>query len=178
MTTTIKTKVQISEVELLTILLGIVRPTFTNILYRIKVRMNKTDNPFFEKVFKTTRGNFFIGGTYEDMVNVRMEKEGIEPTFESLECKVGKHFEGSKCVLFNEKLNRHYLQYFIFPTSKHTSVYEFEGDFVERDLFRSYEVKKSDSSRQPQENKHKPQSLMLSSILEITLNGTTYEVVH
>lgn len=178
MVTKIKTRIQISENELLDILMNVTKPTFTNILYRVKVRMNKTDNPYFEKVFKTTRGNFFIGGTYQDMVNTRMEKEGIEPNFESLECSVGKHYEGSKCVQFNEKLNRFYLQYFTFPqTSKLESVYEYEGNFIDRELFRSYEVKKSESSRQPQENKHIPQSLMLSSIMEISLNGNIYEVV-
>jgi hypothetical protein len=137
--------------------------------------MNKGGNPYYERVFKKSVGNYFIGGSYEDMVNVRMGKEGMEPTFESKECSVGNHI--SKCVQYNEKLDRNYLQYFIFPTSKPKSEFEFEGNSIERELFRSYEVKKSETSRQPQENKHKPQSFGLSSIKEITLNGQKYRVI-
>ena len=165
----------ITQEELLTLLMNVDRPTFTNIVSRTKVRMNKGGNPYYERVFKKSVGNYFIGGTYEDMVNVRMGKEGMEPTFESKECSVGTHI--SKCVQFNEKLNRNYLQYFIFPTSKPKSEFEFEGNSIERELFRSYEVKKSETSRQPQENKHQPQSFGLSSIKEITLNGQKYRVI-
>lgn len=170
-----KQRISVTEQELLTILMGIEKPTFTYIVSKTKVRMNKGGNPYYEKITKHSKGQYFIGGTYEDMVNTRCVKEGIEPNFESEECKVGEHI--TKCVQFNEKFQRYYLQYFIFPTSNIKSEYIFEGDRIERELFRSHEVKKSESSRQPQENKHKPQSFMLSSIEEITLNGTEYVVI-
>jgi len=170
-----KQRVFVTEQELLTVLLNVNKPTFTHIVTNTKVRMNKTGNPYFDKVTKHSKGNYFIGGSYEDMVNTRCVKEGIEPNFESEECSVGQHI--SECVQFNENLQRYYLQYFIFPTSNIKSEFTFEGDSIERELFRSYEVKRSDSSRQPQGNKHQPQSLMLSSIREITLNGTEYVVI-
>ena len=168
-------EMNITKDELLQILLEVNKPTFTNIMYRIKVKMNKTNNPYLDKVFKTTKGNFFIGGTYEDMVNERMKKEGLQPTFTSEECSVGEHI--SKCVQFNENHNKHYLQYFSFDNSIHSTEYEFEGRSIDRELFRSFEVKKSETSRQPQENKHKPQSLTIDNIRKITLNGTRYNVV-
>lgn len=170
-----KQRVFVTERELLTILMSIDKPTFTHIVSKTKVRMNKGGNPYFDKVTKHSKGNYFIGGSYEDMVNTRCVKEGIEPNFESQECSVGEHI--TKCVQYNENLQRYYLQYFIFPTSNIKSEYTYEGDSIERELFRSYESKKSESSRQPQENKHKPQSFMLSSIEEMTLNGTEYVVV-
>jgi hypothetical protein len=37
-------------------------------------------------------------------------------------------------------------------------------------------VKKSEKSRQPQDNKHQPQSLTTTNIKEITLEGVHYEV--
>lgn len=164
----------INQNDLLTILMNVENPTFVNIISQTKVRMNKTDNPYFEKIKKTSKGNYFIGGSYEDMVNVRMKKEGMLPTFKSEENKVGEHV--TKCVQFNEKLNKYYLQYFIFETSNVKSSYEFEGNEIERELFRSYEVKKSQTSRQPQENKHQPQSLSVENIKEISLNGVHYVV--
>lgn len=158
--------------ELLNVLLEVEKPTFTNIVYRVKVRMNKTNNQYFDKVFKTTKGNFFIGGTYEDMVNERMKKEGLQPTFESKESTIGEHV--TKCVQFNENHNKFYLQYFTFDNSYHSTEYEFEGRNIDRELFKSFEVKKSETSRQPQEKKHKPKSLMVENIKSISLNGMKY----
>jgi hypothetical protein len=171
-----KSIIKVTENEMLEILLSVDKPTFTNIKSRISQKMKKTDNPYFEKVFKTSVGNYFIGGSYEDMVNKRMEKEGIEPTFKSKECSVGGHVEGAKCILHNQNLGKHYLQYFIFETSNIKSTYEFEGNEIEKQLFESYIAKKSETSRQPQENKHRPQTFMLSSILEISLNGNRYVI--
>lgn len=169
-----KQTLTIGQQELLTLLMNVEKPTFTNIVSNTKVRMNKGNNPYFDKVVKSSKGNYFIGGSYEEMVNTRMGKEGMEQNFESKECSVGEHV--GKCVQFNEKLNRHYLQYFSFETTKPKSEFEFEGNYIDRELFRSFEVKRSEVSRQPQENKHQPQSFMLSSIREITLNGTKYVI--
>jgi hypothetical protein len=127
-------------------------------------------------VVKKSKGNYFIGGSYEDMVNTRMVKEGLQPTFESMECSVGQKVEGSTCLQFNEKLNRHYLQYFIFPTSNIKSEFIFENNSIEKVMFEDYLVKKSESSRQPQDNKHTPQSFKIESIKEISLNGNHYIV--
>ena len=174
--TNVKEQVMINQEELLTLLSNVVKPTFTHILSETIPKMNKTNNPYFDKVTKVSKGNYFIGGTYEDMVIIRMEKEGMEGSFESKENKIGTHVEGTKCVLFNEKLNRHYLQYFIFPTSKIKSEYQFEGNSIDKLIFESYLVKKSNTSRQPQENKQNPQSLMLKNIKEISLGGIKYIV--
>lgn len=174
--TTPKNIIKITRDELLVLLMNVDKPTFTNILSVTVPKMNKRNNPYFEKVFKTSTGNYFIGGTYEDMVNTRMVKEGLEPNFESMECNVGQKVEGSKCLQFNENLNRYYLQYFIFFTSNIKSEYTFEGNPIDKVLFESFLSKKSETSRQPQEDKHKPQSFKIESIKEISLNGNRYIV--
>jgi len=165
---------KITQQELLTLLMNVEKPTFTNVVSEVIPKMNKTGNPYFGKVVKKSKGNYFIGGSYEDMVNVRMEKEGMEPTFESKECSVGTHI--SKCVQYNENTKKHYLQYFTFETSKPKSTFEFEGNEIDKQLFESFMVKKSEKSRQPQDNKHQPQSLTISNIKEISLGGVHYEV--
>ena len=176
MTTLVKERIRITHNELISLLSQVERPTFTHIVSLTKPKMRSTNNPYFDKVNKTSKGKYFIGGSYEDMVNNRMVKEGIEPTFESKECSVGSHLEGTKCVLFNEKLNKHYLQYFIFPTSNIKSEFEFEGNSIDKQIFESYLVKKSETSRQPQENKHLPSTLTTTNIKEISLNGVVYVV--
>jgi hypothetical protein len=75
-----------------------------------------------------------------------------------------------------EKLNKHYLQYFIFPTSNIKSEFEFEGNSIDKQLFESYISSKSNTSRQPQENKHLPSTLTTTNIKEISLNGVVYVV--
>jgi hypothetical protein len=165
---------KITHEELLVLLMNVEKPTFTNVVSEVIPKMNKTGNPYFGKVVKKSKGNYFIGGSYEDMVNKRMEKEGMEPTFESKECSVGTHI--SKCVQYNDNTKKHYLQYFTFETSKPKSTFEFEGNEIDKQLFESFMVKKSEKSRQPQDNKHQPQSLTTTNIKEITLEGVHYEV--
>jgi len=165
---------KITHEELLVLLMNVDKPTFTNVVSEVFPKMNKTGNPYFGKLVKKSKGNYFIGGSYEDMVNKRMKKEGMEPTFESKECSVGTHI--SKCVQYNENTKKHYLQYFTFETSKPKSTFEFEGNEIDKQLFESFMVKKSEKSRQPQDNKHQPQSLTTTNIKEITLEGVHYEV--
>lgn len=168
-----ETKV-ISEVEMIEIFKSVESSTFVNILSKTKVRMNKTNNPYFDKVTKVSKCNYLIGNEYETRVQTNESKEGHEKTFESEENKNGKHV--SKCVLFNEKLNKYYLQYEFFKENKPTTEYIFENDNIGKELFESYLVKKSDSSRQQQERKVLFQSFSMSSINEFTLGGTHYVV--
>jgi len=169
-----KQTMNISYQELITLLMGVKRPTFTHILSKTKPKMNKTNNIYYDKVEKISKGTYFIGGNYEDMVNTRMFKEGLEPNFESKECSVGQKVEGSICLQFNDNLNRHYLQYFTFPTSHIKSEYIFMGNPIEKVMFEDFLSKSSTTSRQPQENKHKPKSFTCTNIREITLEGVHY----
>ena len=170
-----KNVIKVTEKEMLEILMNLDKPSFTNIKSRTKVRMNKTGNPYFDQVWKTTEGNYFIGGDYEKMVNTQIKKEDLEGVdFKSQECKVGNHV--SKCILYNEKLDTYYLQHYVFREVPLKSTYEFEGNEIERQLFQSYEVKKSESKSQPQERKIVPPSFKMSSILEMSLNGNRYVI--
>jgi hypothetical protein len=166
--------VQINQNELLEILMNWNEPTFVHIVTETEPTMTKTGNPYLG-VKKLMRGTYFIGGTYEDMVITRMKKEGIRGTFKSEKCSVGEHV--TKCVQFNEKLNRYYLQYFSFPSSKIKSKFIFEGNEIEKTLLEGYLKKRSETSRQPQENKHDVKSFMLKNIKFITLNKVKYQVV-
>lgn len=168
-----ETKV-INETEMLTILMNVEKSTFINIVSKTKVRMKKTNNPYFDKVFKVNKCNYLIGNEYESRVNNNDLKEGGEGTFKSEENKVGNHV--TKCVLFNEKLNTYYLQVERFVEIKPNVTYIFEGNEIDKTLFESYLNKVSESSRQPQERKVLPQTFMLSSINEFTLGGTHYVI--
>ena len=48
-------------------------------------KMNKKGNPFFGRVKKATYlSNVALGYNYENVVNNRLEKQGLEPTFKSV----------------------------------------------------------------------------------------------
>lgn len=167
-----KQTLTIGQQELLELLMNVDKPTFVNIISQTIPSMKKTNNPYLDKLVKISKGNYFIGGTYEDMVNTRMKQEGMEQTFESKECSVGNHV--TKCVQYNDNTNKHYLQYFSF--SKPKSTFVFEGNEIEKQMFESYLTKKSSTSRQPQEKKHQVQSFKIESIKEISLNGNHYVI--
>jgi hypothetical protein len=169
-----KQTLNVNQQEMLEILSNVEKSTFIHLVTETKVRMNKTNNPYFDKVKKLQKGTYLIGNEYETRVQTNEGKEGLEKQFESEENKVGTHV--SKCVLFNEKLNSYYLQYEYFKESNVQISYEFEGNEIDKNLFESYLVKKSESSRQEQQRKVFFQSYKLDSIKEFTLNGTKYVV--
>ena len=169
-----KQTLTINEQELLTLLKGIDKSTFINVVSCTNVRMNKKNNPYFDKVKKVTKSNYLIGNDYETRVQSNEGKEGLEKSFESVECSIGVHV--SKCVLFNEKLNTYYLQYELFKESNPTTEFIFDGNHIEKEVFNEYLVKKSSTSRQTQERKVLFQTFKLPSIEEITLGGTHYKI--
>jgi len=174
MITTLKPIVSVTELELIHICMGIDKPTFVNIWTKTKVRMNKTGNLYHDKVYKFTKGNYLLATDYEKRVIVEGGKEGLDmSTFKSEECTVGEHV--SKCVLRNRNDNtKFYLQYEVFKETKLQVDYEYNGNSIDRALFQSFEIKKSQSKKQPQKRKVTKPSFSFSSILEMTINGTRY----
>ena len=168
--------------ELVSILNTIEKPTFVNIVSETIVKMNKgktkegnkEENPYHNKVVKMRKGNFFIGSDYEKRVGETDKKEGGEGTFKSQESKVGVHI--SKCVLFNEKLNKYYLSHERFPEVKPKSEFIFEGNTIDKVLFDKWISESGNYENQPQEKKVKVMSVTTTNIREISLEGTKYIV--
>jgi hypothetical protein len=181
-TTNVKEVVTINQLELISILNTIEKPTFTHIVSETIVKMkkgktkegNKENNPYHNLITKVKRGRFLIGSDYEKRVITNDLKEGGEGTFKSQESKVGVHI--SKCVLFNEKLNKYYLSHERFPEVKPKSEYFFEGNTIDKMIFDKWISDSGNYENQPQERKVEWTTLTLSNIKEISLNGTKYIV--
>ncbi len=165
-------EVMISKMEMLEVLKEVNKSTFINLVTETKVRMNKTNNLYFDKVFKRSKSNFLIGNNYEDRVITNERKEGLEGNFVSEENKVGTHI--SKCVLFNEKTQSYYLMVERFDEIKPQVEYIFEGNSIDKTLFESFMTKYYESKKQEQERKVFVISYKLDSIKEFTLGGTKY----
>lgn len=160
--------------ELTEILKNVERGTFAFFEIRTIPTMNKTGNPFFNLVTKITRGNILIGGRVDGDEISQYQKRVINKTgnvdFVPEQNNVGNHIEGS-CVLFNEKLNRYYLQYEWFNEVLPKAVYEFEGNPIEKQMF-------SDFMRAYVPNKYgvNVQSVKMENIKEIHFNHIHYIV--
>ncbi len=171
---------KISQKELVEILNTIEKPTFTHIVSETIVKMNKEKtkegnkepNPYHNKVVKLKKGRFLIGSDYEKRVQGNDIKEGGEGNFKSQESKVGVHI--SKCVLFNEKLNKYYLSHEKFPEVKPKSEFIFEGNEIDKMIFDKWISESSNYENQPQERKVEWTTLTISNIKEISLEGTKY----
>lgn len=166
----------ITQNELLEILNSVEKSTFVNLVTETKVRMNKTGNPFFDKVTKKSKSNFLIGNDYGIRVTNNEKKEGIEGNFEVEEMKGKKHV--SKCVCIDTKTESvYYLMVERFDEIKPQVEYTFEGNSIEKTLFESYMVKVSESKKQVQEKKVSVLTFKISNIKEISINKEKYQVV-
>jgi hypothetical protein len=137
--------------------------------------MNKRNNPYYDKVVKRSKCNYLIGNDYEKRVNNNYTKEELNPTFQSEECKVGNHI--SKCVLFNERSNSHYLMVERFDEIKPQVDYTFEGNEIDKQVFQDYMTKVYESQKQEQERKVKVITFKMENIKEVSLEGNHYIVV-
>ena len=160
--------IEVNTNELTNILKGVMRGTFSNFEIHTIPSMNKTNNPFFNKVTKVTKGNILIGGDYQK----RVINNTDNPNFVPEKCNVGEHIGEGNCVIHNEKLGRDYLQYEWFEEVLPKSEFFFEGNKIDKQMFVDYMVKKSF-------NKYgvNIQSVKIDNIKKINFDHIHYVVV-
>jgi hypothetical protein len=167
---------QITQTELIEILKGVEKSTFIHLVTTTPVGMNKTDNPYYERVIKKSSCNFLIGNDYEKRVNTNITKEDIETTFKSGELSGKEHI--SKCVLIDTKTrSKFYLMVERFVEIKPKVEFIFEGNPIEKILFESYLKKVSENKSQPQEKKVIVNTPLIENIKQITINKEVYEII-
>jgi hypothetical protein len=166
----------ITKKELIELLNGIEKSTFVNLTTETKVRMNKTNNPYFDKVIKRSKGNFLMGNDYGTRVITNEKKEGFEGNFEVEEMKGKKHV--SKVVCVDTKTESvFYLMVERFDEIKPKVEYIFEGNEIEKTLFESFMTKVYESQKQVQERKVNVLTYKIENIKEISFGKEKYKVV-
>ena len=179
-----QTIVKLSVNELVNVLKQVEKSTFINVTMDTEPKMNKTNNPFYDKeskkfsVRKVTNCNYLIGNDYETRVESNMEKEGVDGTFEAFKPSGKTHV--SKCVLVDDKTQSvHYLMVERFDEVKPKVEYLKNGEPMnETDLrlLNDFLVKSSESSRQEQDRKVMVITPKIENIRELSLNGIHYVV--
>lgn len=94
-------------------------------------KMNKKGNPFFGRVKKATYiTNVALGYTYENVVNNRLDRKGLESNFESEKPK-GKSWLEFPYLLVSDKDNtQQYLRTTMRKNSKIDNIYLLDGKIV------------------------------------------------
>ncbi len=172
----VKAPITINQSELIELLNDVKSSTFVHLVTETKVRMNKTNNPYFDKVIKRSSTNYLMGNDYEKRVLSNEKKEGInESTFEVEEMKGKKHI--SKVVCVDTKTESvHYLMVERFDEIQPKNEYFFEGNGIEKTLFESFMTKVYESKKQKQERKVMVITPKIENIREITFGGNKYIV--
>jgi hypothetical protein len=165
----------ITSSELVEILQNLDKPTFANVVSETVVKMAKTNNPYFESIIKHTKQNLLLCADYESRVNNNLLKESKENDFVADINKVGSHV--SKCVLWNEKTQKFYLQYERFLEIKPQVFYTYNGVEIDKEKFLQYMPKNYQANTQSELDKKVIfQTFKIESIKEITLNKVKYIV--
>jgi len=153
--------------ELTEILKSVVRGTFAYFEINTIPSMNKTGNPYYNRVTKITKGNILIGGDYQKRVIKNTGNEDFVPERNN----VGEHTGEGSCVIYNEKYDRYYLQYEWFEQVIPKATYKYEGNPIEKQMF-------SDFMRAWTGNKYNVnvQSVKMENIKEIHFGHVHYVV--
>ena len=151
--------------DLVEVLKGQKKGTFSNFHIETVPTMNKTDNPYFGKVTKVTKGNILLGCSYK----TRVINETNDVDFVPETNKVGGHVGDGLCILYNENKDRYYLQYEWFEEVTPKSEYFFEGNPIEKRMFESFM-----GTYTPNPKGVNVLSVGVNNIKEITLNKVRY----
>lgn len=157
--------VELSSMELLTILMNQEKGTFCFLHMETVPSMRKTNNPYFNRVTKITKGNVLLGCNYQ----TRVSNNTKNPDFKPEENKVGEKV--TKCIRHNEKFDRYYLDYEWFNEVRPKSEYVCDGDPIEKEMFESFM-----SQYVPNKYGVNHQSVTVTNIKEIHFNGNEYIV--
>lgn len=171
-----KKRMKISRPDFVKVMDSVQGGTFVRVKKRTLVRMNKTGNPYYGEVYKTSEGIGQIGNVYEKRIHTNQGKEGQDQDF-----KVGRNRVGdthkNRVITHNTKLNKDYFMYEWFFKKPHRNSFEFKGNLIDKQLFESWVIKSNGYSTQPVDTKVMVLQPELTNIIEVTHRGTIYELI-
>ena len=140
--------------------------------------MNKTGNPYFGRLRKLSKVNVSIGAIYENGVNRQAGREGNEDAGEFVAAPLayGEWLVPHKLILHKGEIQ---VRATMTQNVKPEVSYLYDGEPIETALVEPYLKKKAVSRRQEDFGNEKqviPRNYKLSSIKEITINGTHYTI--
>lgn len=145
------------------------------IIATTKENMNKTNNPYHDRVTKRQQSNVIINFSYEKAVNKRLEKEGKEADFVPHQRKWGERLPNTPIVFHN---NTYYLEAGFLTKNTPKVEYFLDGEPSDKAVFETYLKSKESSSASTQglenENEVVLRDFKIDSVEEIRMNGKIY----
>lgn len=138
-----------------------------------EVKMNKTNNPFYDRVQKKQKSNVFINFDYAAAVNRKLLKEGKEAEFVAKPRKWGEKLPGTPLVFYKEE---YYLEA-RFLNNEPKVEYLVDGQITEKAVLETYLPVKNTASIKEHQGLDEEiiiRDFKVKNIHEITLNGTHY----
>jgi hypothetical protein len=172
-----KKRVKISRPDFVKVMDSVKSGTIVRVKSRTPVtNWNKTGNPYYGKVFKTSEGIGMIGNVYETRINNNLEKEGKDKDFKVGRNKVGD-IHKNRVITYNSNLKQDHFMYEWFFKKPHRKSFEFEGKTIDQKMFESFLKPHNGYSTQPTDKKVMVLQPNLTNILEVTHRGTIYELI-
>ena len=126
-----KSVTKINKETLVQLLSNVEKGEFVNIETLTMVKMNKRNNPYYEKVFKKSSKNVRTLPDYEKRVQNKTEN----PNFES---KPNWFEHISPCVVQNRKTEEKYLMYESFDKLTVKNEFTHENEVIEKEVFEPF----------------------------------------
>lgn len=155
--------------------------TFMQIIYKGEQKMRKTGNPF-DLIIKRTEMNVSFFGSYQNAVNNRLKKTGLEADFTANPLAWGYWTTANKII---EHKGAKYVRFYMHKNSNAKCEYFFKGDLLTGETLnnaKSFFQEHSESNRQAEagltfEEQSKPFNVKIENILQINVNGENYKVL-
>jgi len=126
-----KSVTKINKETLVQLLSNVEKGEFVNIETLTMVKMNKRNNPYYEKVFKKSSKNVRTLPDYEKRVQNKTEN----PNFES---KPNWFEHVSPCVVKNRKSEEKYFMYESFDKLTVKNEFTHENEVIEKEVFEPF----------------------------------------
>ena len=176
MLTTIEQPIKINLSQMLEILKAVSTHSFIHLETATTVRMNKTNNPYHNRIKKHSTGNFQLCPDYSKRVNNNRLKEGEQNDFVPQTPKGKKHL--SPCVLIDTATeSKYYLMVEYYEEIQRKVEYRFEGTVIPFENFKHYLPAESENKSQGLDRTVNVLTYGFESIVGFSLNGNKYIVV-
>lgn len=155
--------------------------TFLQLVYKGSQKMRKTNNPFSE-IIKRTEMNVSFFGSYQNAVNNRLKKAGLEADFTANPLPWGEWSVANKII---EHKGAKYVRFYVHKNSNAKTEYFYNGDLLqggELQQAKTFFQDHTESNRQSEagldvSEQSKPFTIQINNILQINVNGETYKVL-
>lgn len=187
-------KTQISKAELQNILESINGETTITLVTKGEAKLNKTDNPFYEKqgrtwvakdiVEKISTSEYAFGGSYEERVNEALVADGSVGDFKTASLPWGEWIVEGKTISHNGKVYARC--YIVEGTSNVVSVeYTVNGKpATEKQIeaIKQFTPEKKQSAKQEAAGLERgkqviPNNIDLDKVVSAVIDGVDYEIV-